>query len=772
VTKRRLIPPLSLRGKILLLSFLVAFISTAVIGLVVFLSGSRALTKSINDALLKAANFEANSIDRYINNCLEEVKLAAVSEAVTSLEAERILPVFDTYLETIGDIEGFYIIDSNGLSTINSAGKAVDFSNDIHVTALIQGVESISVPFIINQTGSIGFAIAAPIKSGSNTDDKLLAYVSLSSLLPELQALRIGDSGEAFLINKEGYLITPSRFESQLREKNIVKKRSEFEARISPQIIREVFQGKPGVADEFKDYLSRSVVAAYAPISTTGWGIIITQERREIYSQVISMQRTLIWGFIFIAVIGVLVSFFLTNQIARSLNGVTMFAKGLSRGELDQELNSSLRKRVASRNDELGQISKTLEETVGYFRRMGGVAGKIADGDLTVNVTALSSKDELGNAFEKMVMNLRNLVSQLTDSSHNVSRASKELAVVSEQAGQVISQIAVTIQQVAKGTAEQSEDATRTANAVEKLTRAIDDVAQGAQEQAAAVDKMASIAVEISDGLKKVYGNASSVMENSNAAAQIARSGVSTVGETTQLMHNIRDKVNQSVQKVEEMGKRSQQIGAISETIDEIASQTNLLALNAAIEAAKAGQHGKGFGVVADEVRRLADRSSQATKEIDNLIVDIQKAIAEAVAAMDESKHEVDVGVAQTGEAGQALESILKAVEVVSQRAQGSVNSAQQMGALANELSQANEVVYSVIERNDAATKEMAARSNDVMQAIENIASVSEQNNAAVEEVSAATEQMNAQTTELTASAQSLARMSQALLDLVNQFRL
>jgi methyl-accepting chemotaxis protein len=769
--KRRLIPPLTLRGKILLLSFLVAFISTAVIGLVVFLSGSRALTKSLNDTLLNTVNFEANSVDRYINSLLEEVRLAAVSEPVTSLDAERILPVFDTYLETIGDIEAFYIIDSNGLSTINSLGKTVDFSNDSHITALIQGEESISAPFVIEQTGSIGFALAAPIKSESNMGNKLVAYVSLNSLLPELQSLQVGDSGEAFLVNQEGYLITPSRFESQLREKSIVKERTEFEARISLQTIREVFQESPGVGG-FKDYLNRPVVAAYAPISATGWGIIITQERREVYSQVISMQRILIWGFIFIAVIGVLVSFFLTNKIARSLNGVTIFARGLSRGELDQEFNSNLRKHVASRNDELGQISKTLEETVGYFRRMGKVAGQIASGDLTVNVTALSSKDELGNAFENMVMNLRHLVSQLMESSHNVSQASKELAIVSEQAGQVTSQIAITIQQVAKGTAEQSEDATRTANAVEKLTRAIDDVAQGAQEQAAAVDKMASIAVEISDGLKKVYGNASSVMENSNAAAQIARSGVSTVGETTQLMHNIRDKVNQSVQKVQEMGKRSQQIGAISETIDEIASQTNLLALNAAIEAAKAGQHGKGFGVVADEVRRLADRSSQATKEIDNLIVDIQKAIAEAVAAMDESKHEVDVGVAQTGEAGQALESILKAVEVVSQRAQGSVNSAQQMGALANELSQANEVVYSVIERNDAATKEMAARSNDVMQAIENIASVSEQNNAAVEEVSAATEQMNAQTAELTTSAQSLARMSQALLDLVNQFRL
>jgi methyl-accepting chemotaxis protein len=237
-------------------------------------------------------------------------------------------------------------------------------------------------------------------------------------------------------------------------------------------------------------------------------------------------------------------------------------------------------------------------------------------------------------------------------------------------------------------------------------------------------------------------------------------------------MQSIREKVGASAEKVQEMGKRSGEIGAIVETIEDIASQTNLLALNAAIEAARAGEHGKGFVVVADEVRKLAERSSQATKEIGILISGIQTTVAEAVKAMDEGSREVEVGVTSANKAGEALSEILKAAQGVSDQARLAGDAAEEMNSASSELVSAVDSVSAVVEENTAATEEMAANSSEVTQAIESIASVSEQNSAAIEEVSASTEEMSAQVEEVTASAQSLSELARELQKAVARFKL
>ena len=456
---------------------------------------------------------------------------------------------------------------------------------------------------------------------------------------------------------------------------------------------------------------------------------------------------------------------FSSRAITVPLDKVGRAATGIAEGDLNQILD------IQSR-DEMGQMAQAFRRMIDYLQGMANAAGKIADGDLTQNVTPFSDRDVLGNTFAQMIANLRNLIGQVADNANNVGAASTQMATAANQAGQATSQIATTIQQVAKGTAQQTEGVTRTASSVEQMKRAIDGVAKGAQEQAAAVGKASIVTSQITSAIQQVQAIAQADAQGSAQAAQEARAGAQTVAETIKGMETIKAKVGVSAAKVKEMGQHSDQIGTIVETIDDIASQTNLLALNAAIEAARAGEHGKGFAVVADEVRKLAEKSTGATKEIADLIKGIQQTVSEAVTAMNESANEVETGVGKANESGQALASILEAVEAVQQGAAEAAATVQKMNTSANELVSAMDSVSAVVEENTAATEEMAAGSAEVMQAMENIASVSEENSAAVEEVSASAEEMSAQVEEVTASAQSLAEMAQALQQVVNQFRL
>jgi methyl-accepting chemotaxis protein len=171
-------------------------------------------------------------------------------------------------------------------------------------------------------------------------------------------------------------------------------------------------------------------------------------------------------------------------------------------------------------------------------------------------------------------------------------------------------------------------------------------------------------------------------------------------------------------------------------------------------------------------VRKLAERASTSTKEIGGLISGMQRTVNEAVSSMQDGTQEVEQGVAQTNEAGAALEAILISTRAVTQQADQAAAAAAEMGASASALVAAMESVSAVVEENTAATEEMAASSSEVTTAIENIASVSEENSASVEEVSASTEEMSAQVEEVAASAQAMAEMADTLTQVVSMFKL
>jgi methyl-accepting chemotaxis protein len=215
--------------------------------------------------------------------------------------------------------------------------------------------------------------------------------------------------------------------------------------------------------------------------------------------------------------------------------------------------------------------------------------------------------------------------------------------------------------------------------------------------------------------------NCQMAAEGSHQASCKASDGAKVVDATVQVMSRIATRVIETAKSVEGLGSRSDQIGEIVGTIQDIADQTNLLALNAAIEAARAGEQGRGFAVVADEVRALAERTTKATREISEMIKAIQSETKSAVAAMKEWVHEVENGTVEAAKSGQALEEILEQINAVTMQVNQVATAAEEQTATTSEISNNIHQITQVVHETAKGAQESAAAANQLARTAEEL---------------------------------------------------
>lgn len=250
-----------------------------------------------------------------------------------------------------------------------------------------------------------------------------------------------------------------------------------------------------------------------------------------------------------------------------------------------------------------------------------------------------------------------------------------------------------------------------------RLSATAEQISKGTQNQDMKVTQVATAIEEMSATVVEVAKTACQAAEFAKKASEMAIKGGSTVSGTVEGMRNIAKSVEDSANTIEDLGKSSDQIGEIITVINDIADQTNLLALNAAIEAARAGEHGKGFAVVADEVRKLAERTTKATKEIKAKIELIQERTAGAVEAMNNGRKDVEAGVDLAIEAGESLKAIVEMVKNVS-------DMIQQMAAATEEQSTAAVEISTSMEGISTVTKEASASVMDTSNAASELSKI------------------------------------------------
>lgn len=662
----------SIRAKLIVfLGLLIGSICVG-LGIISLINSTKALQSNLSKTLPRIAEQTASSVQGKVDGQLNALEAIAAMPEIKDVNNswENKSTILLDQAKRMGSIK-LSIVDKNG-DAKGTDGTTVNVKDRDYYQKALAGKSNVSDPLIGKLTGSVEVKYAVPIKNNNEVVGVLFETRDGNQLSELTNQVKVGQTGYAFMIKKDGTNIASTNKDLVLKMYNPIeeaKKDSKLQA--LAEIEKKMGAGETGIGEYTYGGVDKYV--GYAPVKGTEWSVGVIVTKAEILSELNSLRVSVIGGSILFLLIGFGIAYIIAINISKGIKATSKHLELLAEGNLCAEVSPKY----------------------------------------------LQLKDEVGdmtNSMKVMQESLRGMIGRIKENSSNIDMQSENLSSVADEIATSSQNVTEAITQVAQGTSSQSED----------------------------LINVTDILNDFSDKLSGMVSEIQVVDSNSREIGLMAKDSSNEMNELNQSVTKVSNSFKTFNGKIVGLGKDINEINEITNIINSIAEQTNLLALNAAIEAARAGEAGRGFSVVADEIRKLAEQSKMSSEDISRLINEIAKntdvIVQDSVEMDDELINQVKI-------INSSITSFKKIIEAV------------------------NEVIPK-IETVKNSAEDIDKDKDTILVRVDGVSSVSLEVSASSEEISASSEEMSASTEEVAAASQLLSTMTREMLEEVNKFKI